>query len=152
MIYACGGFVVNLALMDKEFGAVKKHVPFLAVNTTAAREHAGEIERKIRIVKERVRCTMGEFPFEFILTMVLIYVVYNAALWLNAFPTRSHITGGFSPRELVTGLTITVLKHRQCNVGAYVEASTRNICPKHGALRPLQHRVRLNYGLLYVAK
>ena len=106
MIYARGGFVVNLAVIDNKFDAVKKHVPFLAVNTTAAREHVGEIECKIRTVKERVRCTTGEFPFEFIPTMVLIYVVYNIALWLNAFPIRSGITGGFSPRELVTGLTV----------------------------------------------
>ena len=77
MLYARGGFIVNLALMDKDFDAVKDHIPFLQINTTAAREHVGEIEREIRTVKERVRCTTGEFPFQHIPTMVLIYVVYN---------------------------------------------------------------------------
>ena len=56
--------------------------------------------------------------------MVLIYTVYNACLWLNVFPIRSGITGGLSPRELVTGLTVNVLKHCQFDVGAYIEAST----------------------------
>ena len=44
MMYTRGGFIVNLALMDKEFDAIKECVPFLEVNTTAAREHVGEIE------------------------------------------------------------------------------------------------------------
>ena len=85
---------------------MKEHVPFLQINTTAAREHVGEIERNIRIVKERVRCITEEFPFQTIPTMVFIYVIYTEALWLNAVPIRSGITGGFSPRELITGLTI----------------------------------------------
>ena len=76
MLYARGDFIVNLALMDKEFDAVKEPVPFLQVNTTAASGHVGEIEREIRTVKERVRCTTGEFPFRNIPTMVLIYTVW----------------------------------------------------------------------------
>ena len=39
MLYSRGGFVVNLALMDKEFGKIKGIIPFLEDNTTAAREH-----------------------------------------------------------------------------------------------------------------
>ena len=109
--------------MDKEFDKVQEHLPFLQINTTAAREHVSEIEREIRQVKERTRCTTSDFPFEHIPTMILIYTVYNVYLWLNAFPIRSGITGGFSPRELVTGLTISFHKHCQFDVGAYVEAS-----------------------------
>ena len=45
MLYARGGFIVNLALMDNEFDAIKEFVPFLEVNTAAAREHVGEIEK-----------------------------------------------------------------------------------------------------------
>ena len=97
---------MNLALMDKEFDAVKEYVPFLQINTTAAREHVGEIERELRTVKEQVRCTTGEFPFQSILTMILIYTVYNVCLWLNVFPIRLGITGGFSSREMVTGLAV----------------------------------------------
>ena len=56
--------------------------------------------------------------------LVLIYVIYNVALWLNVFPIRLGITGGFSPRELVTGLTVNFLRHCRFDVGAYVEVST----------------------------
>ena len=38
LLYARGGYIVKLALMDKEFDAVKEHLPFLGINMTAARE------------------------------------------------------------------------------------------------------------------
>ena len=127
MLYARGGFIVKLALMNKKLDAVKENLPFLEVNTMATREHVAEIERELRQVKERVRCTPSEFPLQFIPTKVLIYTVYNGCLWLNTFPLRSGITRGFSPRELVTGLTVNFTKHCTVDVGAYVEASTNAI-------------------------
>ena len=59
--------------------------------------------------------------------MVLIYTVYTVCVWLNAFPLRSGITGGFSPRELVTELTANFTKHCTVDFGAYVEAITNAI-------------------------
>ena len=52
-MYARGGSVVNLALMDMEFVKVVDLVGLLEINTTAAREHVAEIEQRIRVVKER---------------------------------------------------------------------------------------------------
>ena len=56
-----GGFVVRHALMDMEFEKVKDLVPLVEVNTTAAREHVGLIERKIRHLKEKTRAVTSEF-------------------------------------------------------------------------------------------
>ena len=75
ILYARVGFIVKLSLMEKEFDVVKKHLPFLEVNTTAAREHVAEIERELWKITERVRYTSSEFSFQFIPTMVLIYTV-----------------------------------------------------------------------------
>ena len=47
MLYARGGYIVKLALMDKESDAVKDHLPFLEVNTTSTREHVAEIKREL---------------------------------------------------------------------------------------------------------
>jgi len=47
-IYALHGFVVRLVLMDMEFEKIKDEVGLVEINTTAAREHVGEIERHIR--------------------------------------------------------------------------------------------------------
>ena len=49
--YARGGFVINIVLMDQDFDKIVDDVPKLKINTTAAREHVGEIERTIRTVK-----------------------------------------------------------------------------------------------------
>ena len=122
--------------MDKDFNAVKENLSCLEVNTTAAREHVAEIERELRQVKERVRCTSSNFPFQFIRTMVLIYTVYNVCLWLNALSLRSDITGGLSPRKLVTGLTVNFTKHCTVDVGAYIEVRTNAITTNGNNDRP----------------
>ena len=66
---------MRTCLMDMEFVQIRDLVPLVEVNTTAAREHVGVVERKIRHVKEKVRATTSEYPFEWIPVMVLIYTV-----------------------------------------------------------------------------
>ena len=122
-LYARGGFIVRLCLMDREFEPVKDLVPIVEINTTAAREHVGLIERRIRVVKEKTRASSSQFPFENIPVMVLIHTVYTAVFWLNAFPNMSE-KQWFSPREIITGLTIDYKRDCKAVVGAYVEAST----------------------------
>jgi hypothetical protein len=46
-IYGTAGFIVQTALMDYEFECLKTLIPNVTLNTTAASEHVGEIERKI---------------------------------------------------------------------------------------------------------
>ena len=110
-------------------------MPFLEVNTAAAREHMGEIDRDIQQIKDRVRCTTSEFLFKNIPTMVLIYTVYNVCLWLNALPIRSGSTGEFSRRELITGLTVNFKDHCKFDVGGYIEASTDAVITKDNSDR-----------------
>jgi hypothetical protein len=110
--------------MDMEFVKIKDLVPLVEVNTIAAREHVGVIERKIRHVKEKVRATTSEYdPFEWIPVMVLIYTMYFCVFWLNALPKHSE-NFGFSSREIVTGLTTDYKRECKVDPGSYVEAST----------------------------
>ncbi len=46
-IYGKVGFVVQTALMDMEFKKLRDKPPNVILSTTAAREHVGEIKRKI---------------------------------------------------------------------------------------------------------
>ena len=85
---------------------MKELVGLLEVNTAAAREHVAEIERRIRVVKKRTRCDTSLFPFPLIPQLVIVHIVCNVIMWLNAFPPKNGITGGFSTRELVTGRTL----------------------------------------------
>ena len=75
--------------MDREFEKVKDLIPLVEVNTAAAREHVAVIEQKIRHVKERVRSTTSEFPFQWIPILILVHIVYFCVFWINAFPNWS---------------------------------------------------------------
>ena len=82
--YTCGGFVVNLMLMNMEFEKIKYVLPMVEVDTTAVREHVLEIECRIRTIKERVRSVTLNFPFNPVPMLVLVQTVYMLCLWLNA--------------------------------------------------------------------
>jgi hypothetical protein len=46
-VYGVARFIVPVALMDMEFEKLKDVLLNIMINTTAAKEHVGEIERKI---------------------------------------------------------------------------------------------------------
>ena len=125
-LYALRGFVVRCIFMDMEFESVKEHCPMVEINTTAAREHVGEIERQVRTVKGRCRCVVSDLPFRFYYRQIVIRLVYFVVMMLNV-PVRPFVRGGvtenFSPRELVTGKVFDVAKHCRARFGEYVEAS-----------------------------
>ena len=63
----------------------------LEVNTTAASEHVGEIERQIRLIKEMTRCSTSDIldcDMIYLPKQMVIHLVYNILLWLNAFPLK----------------------------------------------------------------
>ena len=59
-VYALGDFVVRNVLMDKEFEKIKPEMTMVNSNTSAAREHDGEIERFHRTLKERCCSVLSE--------------------------------------------------------------------------------------------
>ncbi len=91
-MYARGGFRIGTILMDNEFEKLKPLLPTLSINTTAANEHVLEIERRIRLIKERGRGILNTLPFKKMPLVILIELIYNVVLWLNAFPSRSGIS------------------------------------------------------------
>ena len=53
-LYATNGFVVDVVIMDMEFENVSDNIGSTEVNTMAAREYLGEIERDMCVAKLRV--------------------------------------------------------------------------------------------------
>ena len=49
-LYSRGSFQVGTVLMDNEFEKLTNLVPIIQINTTAAKEHVPEIERRIRLI------------------------------------------------------------------------------------------------------
>ena len=125
-LYAQGGFVVRLVLMDREFECIEDDFDKVVVNTSAAREHVGEIERQIRVVKERCRCTNSELReagYQYYHRMVIIHLVYFVCMFVNGYIHENGISQQYSPREIVLGRAIDFEKDCKATFGAYVEAS-----------------------------
>ena len=101
-IYATAGFIIQTAMMDMEFEKLKPLMPHVALNTMATREHAGEIERKIRVIMERARGTFNTLPYKKLPRMMVIELLHFCVMWMNSFPVKSGISEKWSPRELVS--------------------------------------------------
>jgi hypothetical protein len=120
-LYSRGGFTVGTVLMDNEFEKLRNLVPVLAVNTTAAKEHVPEVERRIRLIKERSRGILNTLPFKKMPQNMLVELIYHVVLWLNAFPTKSGVSETLSPREIVMRHTLDFKKHCKAVFGSYCE-------------------------------
>ena len=107
-LYGRAGLTVQTALLDIEFEPVKE--PLLnkvVVNTSAAKEHVAEIERCIRTVKEKCRCTVSTLPFTVLPKLVVINIVYHEVMWANAFPNKKGVSETFPPGLSSCGTTLT---------------------------------------------
>ena len=123
-IYSHRGFVVNISLLYMEFVKVTDLCKLVEVITTAAQEHIPNIERLIRLIRDRLRCITYYFHFTSVPNMVLIHILYSVNMMLNEFSRESGVTGYFSPRKLVIGRTINCLKDCHADIDVYVDSST----------------------------
>ena len=108
-------------MMDGEFEKVKSHLNNVVINTTAAKEHVGEIERVIRIIEERARGIIATLPFKFIPRQMLIELMSHVVMWLNAFPAKAGISEIYSSREIVLRHRLDYSKHCKVQFGTYCE-------------------------------
>eukprot|EP00804_Cyclotella_cryptica_P031175 CCRYP_011748-RA/>CCRYP_011748-RA protein AED:0.26 eAED:0.26 QI:0/0/0/1/0/0/5/0/530 len=97
-----------MCLMDMEFKPLEDLSQDVPVNTTAAREHVGDIERALRHCMPNI---------------LIVFLLRFVVLWLNAFPSDHGASTEFSPREIVTGLCMDYRTHCRARWGAYAEAS-----------------------------
>eukprot|EP00804_Cyclotella_cryptica_P018596 CCRYP_011400-RA/>CCRYP_011400-RA protein AED:0.48 eAED:0.48 QI:0/0/0/1/1/1/2/0/290 len=101
--------------MDMEFEPLIPLMDQVAINTTAAREHVGDVECAIQAIKERARCIMSYLLYnDSVPDQILIHLLQFVVLWINAMSSDS---------EIVTGTKLDFKKHCRARFGAYVEAS-----------------------------
>jgi hypothetical protein len=82
----------------------------------------GEIERKIRHVKNRSRSTKVSLPYKALPKCVIKSMLSNVLMWMNAVRNKQGISTEFSPREIVLRRALDVSLHAQWPFGAYGEA------------------------------
>ena len=108
-------------MMDMEFKKLKTLMPHVALNTTAAQEHVGEIELKIRVIKERARSTLNTLPYKKLPKRMVIELLHLCVMWMNSFPVKSGISEKWSPQELVSRTKLDVKLHCRAPFGLYCE-------------------------------
>jgi hypothetical protein len=109
--------------MDGEFEYLRPKLAEMSVtlNTTSRDEHVPEAERRIRVIKERVRAIWNTLPFERMPARMVIEMVYSCNFWLNCFPATDGISDTLSLRAIVDGTNIDFKKHCRVQFGDYVQ-------------------------------
>jgi Reverse transcriptase (RNA-dependent DNA polymerase)/Zinc knuckle len=122
-IYAKRGFNLQTIVMDGEFECLRAQLAAMSItlNVTSRDEHVPEAERRIRVIKERVRAIWNTLPFKRMPARLVIEMVYCCNFWLNCFPPSDGVSDTLSPRAIVDGSNIEYKKHCKLSFGEYVQ-------------------------------
>jgi hypothetical protein len=122
-VYRARGFRVQFIFADNEFKGLRAKILELRIylNCAAANEHVPEIERAIRVIKERVRSALSSFPFQALPHKMTKELVGYVVTCLNMFPRRGGVSINMSPRTLIYGIPIDYNIQCQLPFGAYCE-------------------------------
>ena len=93
----------------------------IRLNETSRDEHIGDIERYIRMVKERMRAIYNTLPFQKIPAQLVIEMAKTAVFWLNAFPVTGGASQDLSPRTILTGQQVDYKHHCRYQFGEYTQ-------------------------------
>jgi hypothetical protein len=96
------------------------------LNIASEDEHVPEVERCIRTVNERTRCTYQSTGFERYPPKLIIEMVFLSVFWLNAFPHKHWVSQTISPRTIVTGKHIDYKIHCKVEYGQYVQTHKKH--------------------------
>ena len=123
--YMHRGFLITTVHSDGEFAPLQALVASLPggpmINLESANEHVTEIERKIRVVKERCRAAQHGLTFQRIPKFLTIQIVFQTVKMLNFFPTKGAISDTLSPKTIMSGDIFNYKKHLSLQVGQYCQ-------------------------------
>jgi hypothetical protein len=103
-LYETRGFNVTRLEADREFTCITNNVLPINLNIADADDHVHEVERSVRTIKERVRCTAVQgLPFRRIPKMMTRGIVEGAHKSLNQFPAKNGASDILSPLTIMTG-------------------------------------------------
>jgi hypothetical protein len=112
-------FVVQVAKMDMEFEKLRDILTNVTLNTTVACEHVGEIDRKIRVIKERGKGMINMLPYETMPKLMIIELMHFCVMWMNSFPVKSGVSKKWRPRNLVSRHKLDAKLHCKVPFGSY---------------------------------
>ena len=122
-------FIVSLIMFDGE-GAIGKLVTYLErlsieVNISGAGGHVAKIERRIRVIKERIRSHIcGRLPFALTINGLSMLALYCISL-LNYRHSGTR-PGGATPREAFSGQRVAGNRDFMVAFGDYCQCTVAN--------------------------
>jgi hypothetical protein len=123
--YLQRGFHTTVVHADGEFAPLKPLIESIpggtVVNLVSTNEHVPEIERCIRLVKERFRDTWHSLPFERLPKIMTVHIVLNVVKPLNFFSTKGEVSETMSPKTIMSGETLNYKKHLSLHIGQYCQ-------------------------------
>ena len=104
-IYHTRGFKVVTICGDGEFDLdlLRNKIMPISLEITGRDEHDGFVERSVRVIKERSRCTCHSIPYRAYPKLMTNSMIENVVNWLNAFPFKSGISQSMGPSTIVLG-------------------------------------------------
>ena len=123
--YRRRGFRITTIHADGEFAPLQVLINDMpdgpVVNLASANEHVPEIERRIRVVKERARAIRHGLPFNKIPKIMIIHMVLLVGKLLTYFPTKGGISQTLSPRMIMSGTPLNYRRDLILQFGAYCQ-------------------------------
>ena len=105
-IYNSAGFQIARLHVDPEFKAIQDEMMDdangIEMVYVAAQQHVPEVERIIRVIKERYRAMYHCLPYKAIPSIMIKAAAKRAVKWLNIFPPKGGVSKYYSPRAIVT--------------------------------------------------
>jgi hypothetical protein len=116
--YLQQGFQIVFIKGDGEFALLEAWTAMVygapKLNLASANKHAPEIERKIRVIKERVRAVIHSIPFNSLPARMLVHTVLFVTKQLNLFPVKGGLSSKLSPKQIMSG---KVVHYKFCAMG-----------------------------------
>ena len=129
--YLQRGFRITEVHADNEFAPLEALIADMPrgprLNVTSADEHVPEIERRIRVVKERARAIRHSLPFDRIPRLMTTHMILTVVKILNYFPTKSGLSGTWSPRMLMSGRPLSYKKDLALEFGSYCQVHQHDL-------------------------
>ena len=121
--YIQRNFRITVLHVDGEFAPLQPLIKSIPggpqVNITSADEHVPDIERRIRVVKERTRAVRHSLPYQRIPVLLMIHMVLNCVKLLNYFPPKGGVSAIIRPKTIMYGEQLDYRKHLTLQIGQY---------------------------------
>jgi hypothetical protein len=98
-------------MMDQEFNKIDDKTDMVEINTNAACEHIGKIDRYVRTIKEQSCALVSDLPFEVLPHQVVIHLFYLAVLWLNSLPVAAEVSEEYPLYKIVLSRKLNFAEH-----------------------------------------